>query len=80
MDAFVVALASAVVGAGCGALGTWWTGRLRDHEQEARSDHRSLQAKLHEFDVRIVRLEALVGFYSRLGRQREEDDDVPQQE
>ena len=80
MDQFQVAVAAAAAGAGLGVAGTWLTDRLRERQRAASSGHRALQAKLHEFELRIVRLETAVGFYSKVGRQREEGEHVPQQD
>jgi hypothetical protein len=72
-------VAVVAAGAGLGVAGTWLTDRLRERQRATVSDSRALQAKLHEFELRIVRLETAVGFYSKVGRQRKEDGHVPEQ-
>lgn len=60
----------ALVGAGAGAFGAWIVGRLRDRERDETAARTALQEKVHQLEIRIVRMEHDLAFYLNAGTRR----------
>lgn len=70
MDAFWVAVAGALAGAIVGSFGVWLTARLRDRERDAMAQGKALQDKVHQLEIRIVKMERDLDFYLTAGTRR----------
>lgn len=76
VDAFPVALVSAVAGAAAGSAATWWAQRHESRLQRQSATDRGVQDKLHQLELRIVRLEAESNAFTLAGQLSSRPEDL----
>lgn len=80
MESQALTLLVAVSGAAAGSIGTWVVGRYRDRERDATRADQALRDKVHQLEIRIVRMETDLGFYAGMGYKRTQEDLDAQQD
>ena len=73
MDSLTIAVAGAMAGAAAGSVGTWMVSALRDQERDSKAANRAIVEKVHQLELRMVKVETDLGFYVNLGSRRAQE-------
>ncbi|MEK6975199.1 MAG: hypothetical protein AABY18_02520 [Candidatus Thermoplasmatota archaeon] len=72
MDPQILTVLVALLGTVAGSLGTWMVSRYRDRERDASQADQTLRDKVHQLEIRIVKLEVENNAFIAVGRHEAE--------